>query len=42
MASILNVKLIKQRFTEFQSKLRVWRLSERQRKRRKKHFKRNG
>lgn len=41
MASILNVKLIKQRFADFQNKLRVWRLAERQRKRRKRHFKRN-
>ena len=41
MASILNVKLIKQRFLDFQTKLKVWKQRERQRKRMKKHMKRN-
>ena len=41
MVSILNVKLIKQRFADFQTKLKIWRGAERQRKRRKKQFKRH-
>jgi len=41
MASILNVKLIRQRFADFQSKLKVWRQRDRFRKRMKKQFKRH-
>ena len=41
MVSILNVKFIKQRFADFQTKLKIWRGAERQRKRRKKQFKRH-
>ena len=36
MTSILNVKLIRQRFTDFQTKLKQWRLRDRFRKRMKK------
>ena len=41
MVSILNVKLIRQRFADFFTKLKIWRQSDRVRKRRKKHFDRN-
>ena len=41
MSSILNVKLIKQRFADFQTKLKVWRTRDRFRKRQKKQFKRH-
>jgi len=41
MVSILNVKLIRQRFADFQTKLKIWRANERILKRRKKQFKRN-
>ena len=41
MTSLLNVKAIKQRFADFQMKLKQWRLRDKQRKRLKKQFTRN-
>jgi len=41
MASILNVKLIKQRFQDFHMKLKVWKSRDRFRKRLKRQFKKN-
>ena len=41
MTSILNVKQIKQRFADFQTKLKVWKQRDRFRKRTKKAFKRH-